>query len=105
MTSRGSATKMIAVPAQAILRQDRDEIEAPATMAEAPLSEASQACLAGASESISVETILTRVDLDASLGQAQAIAPIPEQNRLTANARVRLATGIAIINPCQGNSP
>jgi protease YdgD len=90
LDTRG-VSKMIAVPAQAILRQDRDEIEAPTTIAEAPPSEASQACLAGANESISVETILTRVDLDASLRQAQAVTPIPEQNGLTANARVRLA--------------
>jgi protease YdgD len=71
--------KMIAVPAQTILRQDGRDIDAPAVVvAEAPILPAGDACIANATEPPSVETILARLELDRETVQADIASPISE---------------------------
>jgi protease YdgD len=74
------AQNMIAVPAQAILKQDGDGIDTPAAavaVAEEPVVPAGEACLADAGAvQTSVETILARLDLDRETMQADIASRI-----------------------------
>jgi protease YdgD len=83
---RNGTQKMIAVPAQTILRQDGDDIEQP--VAEAPVVSAGEACVAEANtaELPSIETILARLELDRVTIQADLASPASEPPGAAINA-------------------
>jgi protease YdgD len=74
--------KMIAVPAQAILRQDGGDVDTPAAVAvaDAPGVPASETCVAdtNAGELPSLEAILARLEPDRAVVQAGVASPISE---------------------------
>jgi protease YdgD len=81
--------KMIAVPAQTILRQDGGDIEKPlVTVAEVPVVPAGEACIAEANtaELPSIETILARLELDRETVQADVASPVSEPSGAAINA-------------------
>jgi protease YdgD len=87
--------KMIAVPAQAILRQDGDGTDTPAAavvVAEAPSVPAGEGCIADADAAVpSVETILARLELDRETVQADLAAPLSPSNGAATHELARFA--------------
>jgi protease YdgD len=79
---RDGTQKMLAVPAQAIWRQDRDEIDEPAPVEQAPIAATSEVCVVamGSGEAVSLETVLARLDFDRGLGQPAVDLPIAEHS-------------------------
>jgi hypothetical protein len=85
---------MIAVPAQAILRQDGDGFDTPAAVvvAEAPSVPAGEGCTADADAAVpSVETILARLELDRETVQADLAAPLSPSNGPATHELARFA--------------
>jgi protease YdgD len=71
--------RMIAVPAQAILRQDRYEIDEPVVVADAAVGVTSEVCLVPhGDETTTLEAIQARLDLDRSGDRLAAVVSAPE---------------------------
>jgi protease YdgD len=71
--------RMIAVPAQAILRQDRDEIDEPVVVADAAVGATSEVCLVpDGDEATTVEAIQARLYLDRSGDRPAVIVSVLE---------------------------
>ena len=87
MQSNG-AEKMIAVPAQAIGRQDREIVVEPPSAVEASAGETGDACDAGSEVIASLETIRARLDFE----QPDVVSSIPDQPADAARAMAWLGS-------------